>query len=131
VWFGALAAFASARSPARKRTPGTQPEPLIVLWITPMRALAADTARALQSSAAELAVPWSAGLRTGDTSSAERSRQNRRMPESLTLILTRPDAREVLAHVRLVIVESARSRSRSFRGSNPATFSPSADPRSN
>ncbi|MEM5297480.1 ligase-associated DNA damage response DEXH box helicase [Burkholderia sp. JPY481] len=107
VWFGALAAFASAASTQRKH-----PEPLTVLWITPMRALAADTARALQSSAAELAVPWSVGLRTGDTSAAERERQNRRMPsalvttpESLTLILTRADAREVLSRVRLVIVD--------------------------
>ena len=87
-------------------------EPLTVLWITPMRALAADTARALQSSAIELAVPWTVGLRTGDTSPAERARQNRRMPsalittpESLTLVLTRPDARDVLSHVRLVIVD--------------------------
>ncbi|HEY2021065.1 ligase-associated DNA damage response DEXH box helicase [Paraburkholderia sp.] len=107
VWFGALAAFINESSAARK-----QPEPLTVLWITPMRALAADTARALQSSAVELAVPFSVGLRTGDTSSAERERQNRRMPsalvttpESLTLILTRADAREVLSRVRLVIVD--------------------------
>lgn len=124
VWFGALAAFgtraasvspsasASASASARKRAIRTQPEPLTVLWITPMRALAADTARALQSSAIELAVPWTVGLRTGDTSTAERARQNRLMPsalvttpESLSLILTRPDAREVLSHVRLVIVD--------------------------
>jgi ATP-dependent Lhr-like helicase len=112
VWFGALGAFATAEPVSRKRAPRTHPDPLTVLWITPMRALAADTARALQSSAAELAVPWSVGLRTGDTSSAERARQNRRMPsalvttpESLTLILTRPDAREVLSHVRLVVVD--------------------------
>jgi len=112
VWFGALAALASSASSApavtRKRAAVTQPEPLTVLWITPMRALAADTARALQSSATELAVPWTVGLRTGDTSSAERARQNRRMPsalittpESLSLILTRADAREVLSHLKV------------------------------
>ena len=130
VWFGALAAFTRATGEiagneptgpstpaprsalARKRPAVVQPEPLTVLWITPMRALAADTARALQSSATELAVPWTVGLRTGDTSTAERARQNRRMPsalittpESLSLILTRPDARDVLSHVRLVIVD--------------------------
>jgi ATP-dependent Lhr-like helicase len=116
VWFGALAAFApsvpSAPAVTRKRAAGTQPEPLTVLWITPMRALAADTARALQSSATELAVPWTVGLRTGDTSTAERARQNRRMPsalittpESLSLVLTRADAREVLSHLKLVIVD--------------------------
>ena len=64
-----------------------------------MRALAADTARALQTAVTELAVPWSIGLRTGDTPSAERARQNKRMPsalvttpESLTLMLTRANA---------------------------------------
>ena len=116
IWFGALAAFARAvpshSAATRRRATSMQPEPLTVLWITPMRALAADTARALQSSAIELAVPWTVGLRTGDTSTAERARQNRRMPsalittpESLSLILTRPDAREVLSHVKLVVVD--------------------------
>ncbi|MDR5770693.1 MULTISPECIES: ligase-associated DNA damage response DEXH box helicase [unclassified Caballeronia] len=88
------------------------PAPLTVLWITPMRALAADTARALQTAVTALSVPWTVGLRTGDTSSTERSRQNRRMPsalvttpESLTLMLTRANAREELAHVRLVVVD--------------------------
>ncbi len=105
VWFGALAAFAD-------HVPRALPDPLTVLWITPMRALAADTARALQASTRELAVPWSVGLRTGDTSSTERARQNRRMPsalvttpESLSLMLTRANAREELQHVRLVVVD--------------------------
>lgn len=105
VWLGALAAFAGSK-------PRTLPAPLTVLWITPMRALAADTARALQDSVTALAVPWTVGLRTGDTQSAERARQNRRMPsalvttpESLTLMLTRANAGEELAHVRLVVVD--------------------------
>jgi ATP-dependent helicase Lhr and Lhr-like helicase len=108
IWFGALGAFADhpvTNQPAR-------PDPLTVLWLTPMRALAADTAQALQSSAIELSVPWTVGLRTGDTDSTERARQNRRMPsalvttpESLTLMLTRSDARNELAQVRLVVVD--------------------------
>ena len=41
----------SARSRrSRKAAPAPLPAPLTVLWITPMRALAADTARALQSA---------------------------------------------------------------------------------
>ena len=103
VWLGALAAYArEQRAPA----------PLTVLWITPMRALAADTARALQTAVTELAVPWSIGLRTGDTQSAERARQNKRMPstlvttpESLTLMLTRANAIDEMKHVRLVVVD--------------------------
>jgi ATP-dependent Lhr-like helicase len=105
VWFGAMAAYGD-------HAPRALADPLTVLWITPMRALAADTARALQSSARELAMPWTIGLRTGDTSSTERARQSRRMPsalvttpESLSLMLTRNDAREELKHVRLVVVD--------------------------
>jgi ATP-dependent Lhr-like helicase len=110
VWLGALAAFGSGKS---KRASATlTPAPLTVLWVTPMRALAADTARALQLAVTELAVPWSIGLRTGDTPSAERARQNKRMPsalvttpESLTLMLTRAGAREEMSSVRLVVVD--------------------------
>ncbi|WP_321855614.1 ligase-associated DNA damage response DEXH box helicase [Paraburkholderia tropica] len=120
VWIGALAAWSTASvsaSPASASSPGTArreplPAPLTVLWITPMRALAADSARALQSAAKALGAPWTIGLRTGDTSSTERARQNRRMPsalvttpESLTLMLTRAQAREELVHLRLVVVD--------------------------
>jgi ATP-dependent Lhr-like helicase len=103
VWLGALAAYANEQK---------TPAPLTVLWITPMRALAADTARALQTAVTELAVPWSIGLRTGDTQSAERARQNKRMPsalvttpESLTLMLSRANAIDEMKHVRLVVVD--------------------------
>ena len=75
--------------------------PLRVLWITPMRALAADTTRALGEPLQDMAPHWTLGLRTGDTASAERARQDRRLPtalvttpESLSLLLTRADARE-------------------------------------
>ncbi|MFF5868160.1 ligase-associated DNA damage response DEXH box helicase [Pseudomonas sp. NPDC012596] len=105
VWLAALRAFAQ---PA----PGRQPAPLQVLWITPMRALAADTARALQAPLDELGLNWSVGVRSGDTGSAERARQARRLPstlittpESLTLLLTRAQACEDFAHLRLVVVD--------------------------
>ena len=83
-----------------------------VLWITPMRALAADSQRALAGPLADLAPAWTLGLRTGDTPSAERARQDRRLstvlvstPESLTLLLTKPDAEERLAGVHTVVVD--------------------------
>ncbi|WP_449431476.1 ligase-associated DNA damage response DEXH box helicase [Pseudomonas putida] len=105
VWLAALRAFAG-------RSPGRQPEPLQVLWITPMRALAADTARALQAPLDELGLNWSVGVRSGDTGSAERARQARRLPstlittpESLTLLLTRAQARDDFASLRLVVVD--------------------------
>ena len=110
LWFAALNRFAITRPPATgKRKPPA--EPLSVLWITPMRALAADSARALQAPLEALQIPWSVGLRTGDTSS-ERARQTRRQPtalvttpESLTLMLARADSETSLAHLRMVIVD--------------------------
>jgi ATP-dependent helicase Lhr and Lhr-like helicase len=90
----------------------TDIQPLTVLWITPMRALAADTERALITPVNELNLDWSIGLRTGDTNSAERSRQSKRLPtalittpESLTLLLTRPDAEETFSSLKMVVVD--------------------------
>ncbi|AAN66728.1 MULTISPECIES: ligase-associated DNA damage response DEXH box helicase [Pseudomonas] len=105
VWLAALRAF-------KPRPQGRHLAPIQVLWVTPMRALAADTARALQAPLDELQLPWSVGVRSGDTNSAERARQARRLPsvlittpESLTLLLTRAKAREDFATLQLVVVD--------------------------
>jgi ATP-dependent Lhr-like helicase len=105
VWMGAL--LRGERAAATDSPTGLQ-----VLWLTPMRALAADTTRALQLPLAELQPRWSVGQRTGDTPSAERARQDRRMPatlittpESLSLMLTRESARTDLGGVHTVIVD--------------------------
>jgi ATP-dependent Lhr-like helicase len=100
VWMGAL---------RRLQRPAAG---LQVLWITPMRALANDTTRALLRPLPDLAPGASVGQRTGDTPSAERARQDRRMPtalvttpESLSLMLTRERAAAELAGVHTVIVD--------------------------
>ncbi len=94
---------------APAKTPAT---PLTVLWLTPMRALAADTLRALQGPIDDLKLPWTVGLRTGDTTSGERARQDKRFPtalvttpESLSLMLGRANAREELSQVQMVVVD--------------------------
>ncbi|NUT16027.1 MAG: ligase-associated DNA damage response DEXH box helicase, partial [Cupriavidus sp.] len=109
AWLGALMAFATPRAAPSHDKPAP---PLTVLWLTPMRALAADTTRALQAPLAELDLDWTVALRTGDTGSAERAAQQRRLPtalvttpESLTLMLTRADAHETLRRVRMVVVD--------------------------
>jgi ATP-dependent Lhr-like helicase len=88
------------------------PAPLQVLWITPMRALAADTTRALQLPLADLAPHWTIGQRSGDTPSAERARQDKRLPtllvttpESLSLMLTRETVRDEFGAVHTVVVD--------------------------
>ena len=56
---------------------------LRVLWITPLRALAADTEEALRQPLVDLGIPWTLESRTGDTSAAVRARQQRRLPTAL------------------------------------------------
>ncbi|MBS0344102.1 MAG: DEAD/DEAH box helicase, partial [Proteobacteria bacterium] len=115
LWFGALLALsqpAGARRRSSSAADAPAAAPLQVLWITPMRALAADTLRALQLPLESLATHWQAGARSGDTSSAERSAQDKRLPtalvttpESLSLMLSRADARDQLRSVRMVVVD--------------------------
>jgi ATP-dependent Lhr-like helicase len=86
--------------------------PLTLLWITPMRALAADTRESLAEPLAQMGCRWTVGLRTGDTAASERARQDRRMPsvlvttpESLSLLLARHHAEAELAHLCAVVVD--------------------------
>lgn len=128
VWFGALLrACAQANrgltrpldptsdsggSVSRSSLAGADRGRLQVLWITPMRALAADTVSALAQPLADLGLNWSVELRTGDSSARDRARQTRRMPqalvttpESLMLLLARADAAEVCSGLRAVVVD--------------------------
>jgi ATP-dependent helicase Lhr and Lhr-like helicase len=107
---GPLVAQGRGRLGAARRSANAPP--LGVLWLTPMRALAADTTRALQLPITELGLNWTVGQRTGDTSSSERARQDRRFPtalvttpESLSLMLTRENAHDELSAVHCVIVD--------------------------
>ena len=101
VWLAAL----QRAQPSRKQG-------LRVLWVTPMRALAADTLRALQDAAQTLRPGWQIESRTGDTDAATRARQAKHLPqalvttpESLTVLLSRPDAKELFAQLDMAIVD--------------------------
>jgi len=122
VWFAALLRGANK---GRRNRAG-----LRVLWITPMRALAADTQRSLEVSVAELAAAspdligaWSVGARTGDTGSAERARQSKSLPgalittpESLSLLLSHAGAREQFKHLDMVVIDEWHELMGSKRG---------------
>ena len=129
VWLAALNRYAATEkvstpvsdSTTKKSAPPALP--LTVLWITPMRALAADTERALKAPLAEMNVPWSVGVRSGDTSNAERARQSRRLPttlittpESLTLLLSQPQASSLFDSLRMVVVDEWHELMGSKRG---------------
>jgi ATP-dependent Lhr-like helicase len=115
VWFAALLRGQLA---SKKKSTG-----LRVLWITPMRALAADTQRALEASSAELMPAWTIGARTGDTGSAERARQTRGMPsalittpESLSLLLSHAAAKDQFKHLDMIIIDEWHELMGSKRG---------------
>ncbi|HZV92173.1 MAG TPA: ligase-associated DNA damage response DEXH box helicase [Caldimonas sp.] len=119
VWFGAIERAVALDVPLR----GAHAPSLGVLWLTPMRALAADSARAIRASIDDLGLSWTVGIRTGDTASAERAKQDRRMPtalvttpESLSLMLTRESARDDLSGVHTVIVDEWHELMGSKRG---------------
>jgi len=106
--------YAAALPPMLGDPPGTTgaPPALALLWITPLRALAADTGLALAKAAAGLAPHWTVDVRTGDTGTAARARQGRQLPtalvttpESLTLFLARADWRERFANLRAIVVD--------------------------
>ncbi|MEO8630107.1 MAG: ligase-associated DNA damage response DEXH box helicase [Betaproteobacteria bacterium] len=115
IWFAALA--------WALRNPPRQASPLRILWITPMRALAQDTARALSESLRELELGWEVGVRTGDTSSAQRARLDKRLPialvttpETVSLLMSRDGAQQQLSGVDLVVVDEWHELLGSKRG---------------
>ena len=101
----------AAAGAARKIRRSTAP-PLRVLWITPLRALAADTLASLAAPLNDLGIGWTVESRTGDTMPGMRARQSTRLPtalvttpESLTLLLTRDDVHEIFKDLRVVVVD--------------------------
>ena len=83
-----------------------------ILWITPLRALANDTARSLAEAIAALDIPWTVAMRTGDASARDKrlARQGQAevlviTPESLALLLSYPETLGQLTGLRAVIVD--------------------------
>lgn len=58
---------------------------LQLLWISPLRALAKDIARAMEEALHELEISWKVAIRNGDTPVSEREKQKRNMPEILVI----------------------------------------------
>jgi ATP-dependent Lhr-like helicase len=96
---------------------------LQLLWITPLRALAKDIGRAMQEVIRELGMNWEVGIRNGDTASAERIRQKKRMPEvliitpeSLHLLLAQKDQAAPFRTLRIIAVDEWHELLGSKRG---------------
>ena len=106
AWFGPLLqALRDQKSGAR--APG-----LRVLWITPLRALAADTLEAIALPVEELGINWRVETRTSDTTSTVRARQRKQLPtalittpESVSLLLSQEGASALFGELDAVIVD--------------------------
>ncbi len=97
--------------------------PLQVLWVTPLRALATDTARALQEPLKAIGLDWQVGLRSGDASSRDKrlAREGRldvlvTTPESLALLLSYPDTLARMRQLRCIVVDEWHELLGSKRG---------------
>jgi ATP-dependent helicase Lhr and Lhr-like helicase len=126
AWLGPISQWLDDPIPESEWTRiarGRTAPPLLALWVTPLRALAADTCQALRECLEGLEVPWTLEQRTGDTSSSVKARQRHTpptamviTPESLTLLLSYPESTSAFAHLRAVIVDEWHELLGSKRG---------------
>jgi ATP-dependent helicase Lhr and Lhr-like helicase len=96
---------------------------LHTIYVSPLKALAADVARNLTGPIADMGLPIRVETRTGDTSSEHKKRQRfdpphilLTTPESLSLLLTYADAAAMLAQVRTVIIDEIHAFATTKRG---------------
>ena len=98
-------------------------EGLHTVYLSPLKALAVDIARNLTAPVAEMGLPITIETRTGDTPVNRRQRQRERppnllltTPESLTLLLSLPDAPAMFAGLSSIIVDEAHALAGTKRG---------------
>lgn len=66
---------------------------LKLIWITPLRSLAKDIAKAMQEAIDEIGLDWTVGVRNGDTDLKIRQQQTRNMPD---ILLVTPESLHLL-----------------------------------
>ena len=98
-------------------------EGLHTLYVSPLKALAADIARNLMRPVGEMALPVSIATRSGDTGSAERRRQRESppnilltTPESLVLLLSLPEAAAMFAPLASIVIDEVHALAGTKRG---------------
>ncbi len=99
------------------------PNGLHTIYVSPLKALAADIRRNLRAPVEEIGLPIRIEDRTGDTPYSQRQRQRAdpphillTTPESLALLLSYPDAPRIFAGLQRVIVDEIHALAESKRG---------------
>lgn len=85
---------------------------LMMLWITPLRALTNDIRKAMQEVCDDLDIPWRIATRTGDTPAAEKQALKKKLPEvllttpeSLHLMLAQKDYARLFQQLEVVVID--------------------------
>ncbi|SHH53412.1 ligase-associated DNA damage response DEXH box helicase [Winogradskyella jejuensis] len=73
--------------------PEKYPKGLKLLWVSPLRSLAKDLAKAMSEAVDEIGLDWSVQVRNGDTPTKVRRQQERLMPD---VMLTTPETMHLL-----------------------------------
>ncbi|WP_102225609.1 ligase-associated DNA damage response DEXH box helicase [Acidimangrovimonas sediminis] len=96
---------------------------LHTLYVSPLKALAADIRRNLSVPIEEMSLPVRVEDRTGDTASHTRRRQRvdppdilLTTPESLALMLSYPEAPKIFANLRRVVIDEIHALAEGKRG---------------
>ncbi|HEX3350405.1 MAG TPA: ligase-associated DNA damage response DEXH box helicase [Acetobacteraceae bacterium] len=96
---------------------------LHTLYVSPLKALAADIARNLMTPVTEMGLPVTLDTRTGDTSSDRRRRQRETppnilltTPESLALLVSLPDAPAMFGALQAIVIDEIHALAGTKRG---------------
>jgi len=107
IWIGCLLEAIQYQNQTGKKA-----ESLQVIWITPLRALTQDIARAMRKANEGMQVDWDIAIRTGDTPASERKKQQKRMPqcllttpESIHLLLAQKGYSDVFRNLKAIVID--------------------------
>ena len=99
------------------------PEGLHTLYVSPLKALAHDVQRNLVAPVDEMGLPIRIETRSGDTPSERKARQRARpphilltTPESLSLLLSYPEAATLFSTLRRVVIDEVHAFATGKRG---------------
>lgn len=96
---------------------------LKMIWITPLRSLSKDIAKAMQEAIDEIGLDWMVGVRNGDTDPKVRQQQVKNMPEilvatpeSLHLLLGQKNHQRFFQNLQSIVVDEWHELLGSKRG---------------